>query len=126
MSRCSAEPLQAGTRAQVRTALEIEDVTSRHRFVALLEEVRSEETIWRADPGGRVLVDTARRIVRAESAALTAVSEVNTDGKLACGCDCEMADALGREGCGARSLAAFTCTPVFFPGGCTLGYTCRP
>lgn len=125
LQRCIAAPLQPGTRAQVRIELEIDGVTARHRFVALVEEVRSSERIWRVDRDGRALVEAARRAVKAEDAAISVVQEPNAGGDLVCPCDCEAAEARGREGCGDARLAAFTCTPAFFPGGCSLGYSCR-
>ncbi|HXE79769.1 MAG TPA: hypothetical protein VNK41_03395 [Vicinamibacterales bacterium] len=125
LGRCTTTPLQPGTREQVRVELEVKRVTSRHRFVAVIEEVRSTTTVWRVERPGRALVEAAQRAVRAEAAALDVVTQPNTDGDLSCACECETAEALGREGCGPRALEAFTCTPAFFPSGCSLAYTCR-
>jgi len=122
LQRCTASPLQPGTRAQVRVELEIEGVTSRHRFVALVEEARSAATVWRVEGG---LVGGVRRALNAEDAALTVVSRPNAGGDLTCPCDCETAEAAGRVGCNPAGLAGFTCTPAFFPGGCSQAYTCR-
>jgi len=125
MGRCSAEPLQPGTRAQFRVELEVRRAAVRHRFVAMVEEVRSTQRVWHVDARGRALVDAARRVVDAADPRLAAASTPNTGSDLTCACSCESAEAMGRDACGAAGLAGFTCTPVFFPGGCSLAYSCR-
>jgi hypothetical protein len=125
LRRCSAEPLQPGTRAQVRVELEVPGVTSRWRLVALVEEVRSIATIWRTTDGDAPLVEAASRALNAERVDLDSVTASNTDGALSCECDCDSAEAAGRASCGSAGLAAFTCTPIFFPEGCAQAYACR-
>lgn len=123
-SFCMPTYMQPGTRQRVNFSVEVAGVTARDRYVLVLETVDTARASWRVREGMAEQIEMARRVAKF-SAGILESDQVAGSGTIPdCGCACEAADALGREGCGQDGLAAFTCTP-FYSGGCSLGFTCK-
>jgi hypothetical protein len=134
---CVGELLQPGTRLPLNFVLEVKDVTTRDRYVVLIDEVRTARRVHRVHEPLDEIVRQARKAAGFETARLSSdeepVARPGSEHSLrppdpldvpACACECADAYALGERGCGSQGLAAFTCSPL--SGSCSMGFSCKP
>jgi hypothetical protein len=134
---CVGELLQPGTRLPLTFPLEVKAVTTRDRYVVIIDEVRTARRVYRThEPLGGIIRE-AKKAAGFETARLsTEEREVERPGSERslrppdpldippCTCECSQAYAIAEGGCGAGELAGFTCSPS--TGSCSMGFSCTP
>jgi hypothetical protein len=134
---CIGELLQPGTRVPINFSLEVKTVTTRDRYVVVMEEVRTARRVYRVHEPLAGIIGEATKAAGLEAGRLssdeTPVSRPGSERSLrppdpldvpGCACECNQAYAIGEEGCADQGLAAFTCSPSF--GSCSQGFSCKP
>jgi hypothetical protein len=135
---CVGELIQPGTRLPLTFPLEVKAVTTRDRYVVLIDEVRSARRVYRTHEPLAEMIAQAKKAAGFESAHLSTEERdverrpgsehslrppdpIDIPG---CPCECRQAYGIAEGGCGAQELAGFTCSPS--AGSCSMGFSCKP
>jgi hypothetical protein len=134
---CVGELVQPGTRLPVTFPLEVKAVSTRDRYVVLIDEARTARRVYQVHEPLAEIVTQARKAAGFESGRLSsdqrAVERPGREHSLrppdpldipACSCECRQAYAVAEHGCGTQGLAGFTCSPL--SGSCSMGFSCKP
>jgi hypothetical protein len=115
--------VQPGTRQPTLIPLEVKDAGVRDSFVVYVEEVLTKRRRYAVRETLGEALAQARNVLDLRGWDLTTVEEARSGDIPDCSCECEAAERIAREGCGAQGTAAFTCTPM--PPGCSYGLSCK-